>query len=93
MNDIAEYIANVRYLMNEAISQVDNVHQLTSQSELDLETVLLNVTDVQAQMLIVNSELKDLAGTLEGLLKGEDDTDVCGRLSEIDPIERDLQRY
>lgn len=83
MNDIAEYIANVRYLMNEAIVQVDNVHQLTSQSELDLETVLLNVSDVQAQMGIVNSELKDLAGTLEDLLRGDGDY-VCGRVSEVD---------
>ena len=73
MNDIAEYIANVRYLMNEAIAQVDQVHQLTTQSELDLETVLLNVNDITVQMTIVQRELNDLSDTLNNYLKEEED--------------------
>jgi hypothetical protein len=73
MNDIVEYIANIRYLMNEAIAQVDNVHQLTSSSELDLETVLLNVNDVMTQMGIVQKELGDLSTTLNDYLKEEED--------------------
>jgi hypothetical protein len=73
MNDIAEYIANVRYLMNEAIAQVDQVHQLTTQSELDLETVLLNVNDVTVQITIVQRELNDLSDTLNSYLREEED--------------------
>lgn len=73
MNDIAEYIANVRYLMNEVIAQVDTIHQLTSQSELDLETVLLNVNDMGVQMGIVQRELNDLSDTLNSYLREEED--------------------
>lgn len=72
MNDIAEYIANIRYLMNEAITQVDDVHRLTAQSELDLETVLLNVNDVTTQMKIVQKELDDLSDTLNSYLREEE---------------------
>ena len=90
MNDIAEYIANVRYLMNEAIAQVDNVHQLTSNSELDLETVLLNVNDVVVQMTIVQRELADLSTTLNDYLKEEED--VRRGIDNTDSIENYLPR-
>ena len=73
MNDITEYIANVRYLMNEVITQVDKVHQLTAQSQLDYETVLLNVKDVQEQMGVVNAELRELHETLETIVNGGND--------------------
>ena len=85
MNDIVEYIANIRYLMNEAIAQVDNVHQLTSSSELDLETVLLNVNDMVSQMGIVQKELNDLSMTLNDYLKEEDD--VRRGIDNTDSIE------
>ena len=85
MNDIVEYIANVRYLMNEMIAQVDTVHQLTSQSELDLETVLLNVNDVTTQMRIVQSELSDLSDTLNDYLREEED--VRRGIDSTDSIE------
>jgi len=88
MNDIVEYIANVRYLMNEAIAQVDQVHQLTSQSELDLETVLLNVNDVVAQMHIVQRELSDLSTSLNEHLREEED--VCRGIDNTDSTENSL---
>lgn len=60
MNDIPEYLANIRYMINDMVEQLDKVHRSCCLDELDLETVMLNVSDLRDQMTDIRSELQDM---------------------------------
>jgi len=57
--EVLNNIANMRYLMNEALTQMDAVHNKMSQEQIDLETVQLNIKDIQDQMTTIASELQE----------------------------------
>ena len=59
MIEVLNNIANMRYLMNEALTQMDAVHNKMSQEQIDLETVQLNIKDIQDQMTTIASELQE----------------------------------
>jgi hypothetical protein len=67
-----EYVANIRYTMNEVVVQAERVHTLVSGGMLDFETIKLNVDDMGAKMDVAKGELKDLSATLTALLEVPD---------------------
>lgn len=71
MNDIPEYLASIRYMMNEAINQLDAVHKLCSTDELDIETVVLNISDLDSQLVDIRAELNDMRDDLTKELEDE----------------------
>lgn len=72
MNDIPEYLANIRYMTNEMILQLDTVHRLCCDNELDIGTVLLNVSDLRTQMTDIVSELDDMYDKIGASLMEEE---------------------
>lgn len=76
MQDITENIANVRYLMNEAVNQTNKVHDALVASNIDLESVQLNMKDLSEQLLVVQAELLTACIAIQQELcdDGEQDT-------------------
>ncbi len=75
MSNVTEYLANVRYMTNEMVSQLDNVHKLCSTDELDVETVILNLNDLFEQTNVILNELNELRDSLDSELEGESEDD------------------
>ena len=74
MNDVAANVANMRYLMNEALVQMDQLALQVSNSVLDLETIKLNIDDVHNQMAIINRELEEASESIREELNGSNPT-------------------
>ena len=70
VNDVTANIANMRYLMNRAILQMDTLAEQVSNDVLDLETIKLNIDDVQTQMTIINRELTEASEAIAEELNG-----------------------
>jgi DNA repair ATPase RecN len=72
--NIDDYIANIRYLLNQCVDQADKVHD--RMHDLDVETIRLNVQDLSDQVNVVQAELKDVTEKLENYLKEDDPDDL-----------------
>lgn len=68
--NILEYVSNIQYTLGEVVTQASEVKRLISVDLLDLETVKLNLDDLDAQMNVAKSELKDLSNLIAQELKG-----------------------
>lgn len=76
MNDLPEYLANIRYMTNQMVLQIDNVHRLCCNNELDVETVQLNVSDLRDQMTTILAELNDMYERLGETLTEDQDAEL-----------------
>ena len=72
---IDEQVANIRYHMREAHTQTDRVHELTVASQLDEETIMLNLKDLQDQLKVVQGELQEAIVCIQGDLDASDRQD------------------
>jgi chaperonin cofactor prefoldin len=68
--NILEYMSNIQYTLGEVVTQAGKVKELVSAEVMDLETVKLNLEDLDAQMNVAKSELKDLSGIITQELQG-----------------------
>lgn len=73
MTDVTGYLSSIRYMTNELVAQLDNVHKLCCTDELDIETIMLNITDLRDQMEDIKAELQDMKSELAKVLDGEDE--------------------
>jgi chaperonin cofactor prefoldin len=75
LNDIPEYLANIRLMINAMVEQLDKVHRSCCLDELDLETVMLNVSDLRDQMNDIRSELQDMKDEITTQLEAPSEED------------------
>jgi hypothetical protein len=75
--NIDDYVANIRYLLNQCVDQADKVHGCMH--DLDIETIRLNVQDLSDQVNVVQAELKDVVDKLGDYLKEPDPDDLGDR--------------
>ena len=71
MSDVPEYLSSIRYMTNELVAQLDNVHTMCCANELDVETIMLNLADLHNQMNDISAELQDMKEELARSLEGE----------------------